>query len=459
MPRKTFITGLGAVTGLGVGVSALWDGLCAGRSAIARISRFDPGGYDWRLGAEVKDFSAKDFVPKSYRKAVKVMVRDTELAVGAAKLAVDDAGLVTRSLSDGATPATTTYPPERLGCHIGAGLICSETHEISAAMVTARPSNPTPELLERTNGLTLEAWGTIRPQGMGGMENLQPLWMLKYLPNMLACHVTIIHGAEGPSNTITCAEASALLCIGESSRVIERGAADASIAGGAESKLSLMGMVRQGLAGRLAFTTDDSDHTVIRPYAPDADGTVPGEAGVLLVLEAEETARARGARVYAEIAGFGSAHSGDLPPRPNPGTPVGANEGLTLAILAALEDANLGSDEIDAIIPQGCGVPGLDHPEAASLREVFGSRLASIPLVTLAPFVGDCAAGNGALLAACAALCLRNQKLPARTHPGGYPADLNVGPAPSRETALSTILVCTSSMGGQCAAMIFRKAA
>jgi 3-oxoacyl-[acyl-carrier-protein] synthase II len=136
-----------------------------------------------------------------------------------------------------------------------------------------------------------------------------------------------------------------------------------------------------------------------------------------------------------------------------------ANEGLTLAIRAALADANVRSDEIDAIIPQGCGVPGLDHSEAASLREVFGSRLASIPLVTVSPFVGDCAAGNGAVLAACAALCLRNQKLPARIHPGGYPADLNVGEAASREATLSTILVCTSSMGGQCAAMVFRKAA
>src|SRR5213078_5181940 len=95
MPRKTVITGLGAVTGLGVGVSALWDGLCAGRSAIAPITRFDPSGFRWKLGSEVKDFSAKDYVPKSYRKAVKVMVRDTELAVAAAKLAADDAGLVT----------------------------------------------------------------------------------------------------------------------------------------------------------------------------------------------------------------------------------------------------------------------------------------------------------------------------------------------------------------------------
>src|ERR1051325_7174525 len=295
MPRRIFITGVGAITGLGIGVAALWEGLCAGRSAIGPIRRFDPSGFPWRLGAEVQDFSAKDFVPKSYRKAVKVMVRDTELAVAAAKLAADDAGLVTKAQQgeNASGGPSLTYAPERVGCHIGAGLICSDTQEISAAMVTAREGSPSPDQLARTNGLTLKAWGSVKPHGGGGMENLQPLWMLKYLPNMLACHVTIIHGTEGPSNTVTCAEASALLCIGESCRVIERGAADVCFSGGAESKLNLMGVVRQGLTGRLAETGDAKDHSVLRPYDPQARGTVPGEAGGLLILEEAESGRWR----------------------------------------------------------------------------------------------------------------------------------------------------------------------
>jgi 3-oxoacyl-[acyl-carrier-protein] synthase II len=459
MSRKIVITGLGAVTGLGVGVSALWDGLCAGRSAIGPIARFDPSGYRWKLGAEVKDFSAKDYVPKSYRKAVKVMVRDTELAVAAAKLAADDAGLVTRAQAgDGATGPALTYPAERLGCHIGAGLICSETQEISAAMVTARPADAAADVMAKTNGLTLKAWGTVRPEGHGGMENLQPLWMLKYLPNMLACHVTIIHGAEGPSNTITCAEASGLLSIGESCRVIERGAADVCFSGGAESKLSLMGVVRQGLAGRLAETGTAADNSVVRPYDSGAGGTVPGEAGGLLILEEQESACRRGARAYAEVAGFGAAHSPppSIPPLAHGAEPK-SNEGLTLAILAALEDAGITPDDVDAIIPQASGVPGLDQPEAGSLREVFASRLSKIPVVTLSPFVGDCAAGNAGILAAAGALCIRDQMLPARVHPGGYPPDLDVGPARARPARLNTLLVCTSSMGGQNAAAVLRQ--
>jgi 3-oxoacyl-[acyl-carrier-protein] synthase II len=439
-------------------VGPFWEGLCAGRSAIAPISRFDPSGYRWKLGSEVKDFSAKDYVPKSYRKAVKVMVRDTELAVAAAKLAADDAALVTRSQvgEAGATPAPpTTYSSERLGCQIGAGLICSETHEISAAMITARPPSPPPEVMEATNGLTLKAWGSIRPEGMGGMENLQPLWMLKYLPNMLACHVTIIHGAEGPSNTITCAEASGVLCIGESCRVIERGAADACFSGGAESKLSLMGVVRQGLSGWLA-PAEPGDQNVVRPYS--GEGAAPGEAGALLVLEEAEQARARGARVYAEVAGFGAAHSGS--PRIPPVTheiPRESNEGLALAIRAALNDADVGADEIDAIVPQACGVPSIDQPEASALREIFGARLSEIPMITLSPNIGTCAAGSGGLLAAAGALCLYHQRLPARIHGGGYPADLDVGPAPARDRKLRAILVCTSAMGGQNAALVLRK--
>ena len=226
MQRRVFITGVGAITGLGVGASALWEGLCAGKSGIGPVTRFDATGFRCRLASEVKNFSAKDFVPKSYRKAVKVMARVTELAVGAAKCAAEDAGLVTKASLEADASKTLTYPLDRIGCHIGAGLICAETAEISSAMVTAREPGASSELVEKTNGLTLKRWGAIPPEGGGGMDNLQPLWMLKYLPNMLACHVSIIHGTEGPSNTITCAEASGLLSIGESHRVIERGAAE-----------------------------------------------------------------------------------------------------------------------------------------------------------------------------------------------------------------------------------------
>ncbi|HYE60930.1 MAG TPA: beta-ketoacyl synthase N-terminal-like domain-containing protein [Phycisphaerales bacterium] len=449
MHKRVFITGIGAVTGLGVGVSALWEGLCAGRSGIGPITRFDPSGFPCKLAAEVKDFSAKDYVPKSYRKAVKVMVRDTELAVGAAKLAVDDAGLVTKATLESDPSRQLTYPPERVGCHIGAGLICSETQEISAAMVTARDPAATPEQLDKTNGLTLKRWGTIPPEGGGGMDNLQPLWMLKYLPNMLACHVTIIHGTEGPSNTITCAEASGLLSIGESCRVIERGAADLCFSGGAESKLNLMGMAKMTLWNRLRPT--DGSPTV-RPYEAEGAGTIPGEAGGLLVLEEATAATKRGAKVYAEVAGFGAAHS--IPSD----EPQGVNEGLAHAIRNALRDAQLKAEDIDAIIPQGCGIASVDAGEAGALRQVFGEHLNTVELVTLTPALGDCAAGNGSILAAVGALCVKEQRLPARFETGGVLSDNFVGSKAARAARLRAILVCSSAQGGQNAALVLKSA-
>ena len=153
-------------------------------------------------------------------------------------------------------------------------------------------------------GFDIAAWGA------SGMQNLTPLWMLKYLHNMLACHVTICHDCQGPSNTITCGEASALLSVGESMRVIGRGAADACLSGGAESKVNLMAVLRQQFAGRLAKAgIGDEASKVVRPFAANAIGGVPGEGGGILVLEAAESAQARGGAALAELAGFGASQS------------------------------------------------------------------------------------------------------------------------------------------------------
>jgi 3-oxoacyl-[acyl-carrier-protein] synthase II len=449
MARRVGITGLGTVCGYGVGMEALWNGLLEGRTSIGPITRFDASGFPSRLAGEVKNFTARDHVPKHYRKATKVMARDIELAVGAAKFAVEDAGLTTRSaLGDpaAAAPGTDlgaqmTYRPARMGCHIGAGLIAAETEELTLALVTAR-SDDSPM------GVDMGAWGTT------GMDNLTPLWLLKYLPNMLACHVTIIHGAEGPSNTITCAESSGLLSIGESMRVIVRGAADLCFSGGAESKLSLMGLLRLDLAKRLAHTGEATDPLAfLRPYEEGGQGGLLGEGGGIVVLEELEGAARRGARVYAEVVGYGAAHS-------SPWYEDGASdEGYRFAIEAALEDAKVSAAEIDAIVPLASGVELMDRAEAGALRAVFGSRLEHLPVVTLTPNVGNCMAGIGGLQAAVAAKCLAEQKLPARIHGGHSGMGMAAGATGSRGAALRNVLVSTGSLGGQNAALVLRKAA
>lgn len=444
MSRRVVITGLGVVSGYGAGSSALWDGLLSGRSSIKRLSLLDPSGFACRAAAEATGFSAREHVPRSYRKALKVMARDTEMAVACAKFAVEDAGLVTKALlpEDSATGAATSYPPARVGCQIGAGLIAAEVPELASAMATATDSTSG---IPGAGGFSYERWGA------GGMENLTPLWLLKYLPNMLACHVTILHDARGPSNTITCSEASGLLSVGESVRVIQRGAADACFSGSCESKLNHMGILRLEFSGRLGAAEGDDAWRTVRPYDPKASGGVPGEGGGILMIESLDTALARGAKAKAEILGFGAGLAGTLQGAPDP-------DGLRFAVENALEDANVRPDEIDAIIPQGAGVRACDEAELGALRAVFGTRLRDIPMVTLAPMIGECVAGAGGLAVAVGALAVAHQTLPARLHAGECPPDVQAGPAGPRDARLRRVLVCTGSIGGQCAAIVLSPA-
>jgi 3-oxoacyl-[acyl-carrier-protein] synthase II len=293
---------------------------------------------------------------------------------------------------------------------------------------------------------TLRRWGG---EGGKGMEALTPLWLLKYLPNMLACHVTIIHGAEGPSNTITCAEASAMLSIGESMRVIERGAADVCFSGGCESRVNVMGLLRWELAGMLADSGVEREGCkLVRPFDKDATGGVLGEGGGILILEEEAGARGRGVRLYARLAGFGSAHS-------DPDAAAGVDdEGMRYAIENALEDAGLGPEQIDAIVPMGAGVKRFDEAEGGALRAVFGDRLGKTPMVTISPNVGNCTAGQAGLQVAVAAKCIAEQRLPARVHAGRPAAGIDSGAVAARAANLSSVLVCTGSIGGQNGAVV-----
>jgi 3-oxoacyl-[acyl-carrier-protein] synthase II len=438
------ITGLGTVTGLGIGADPLWEGLLAGRTGIDRLGAFNPEGFDCEFAAEVRDFKTKDYVPKKYRKATKVMARDIELAVAAAQLAVQDAGLVTRGTDPDAEP---TYPPPRCGAQIGAGIIAAEANELTEALAQA---------VDEQGRFSLKLWGET------GMHNLTPLWLLKYLPNMLACHVTIIHDCQGPSNTVTCGEASSLLSIGESTRVIERDDADCCFTGGTESKINLLHLMRQQLLGKTAHAKDNAEPgAIVRPFDADESyggGSVIGEGGGILLIEAEETARHRGATPYARILGFGSSIAPYIDPESGALAAGPARDGRAIrwAIENALEDAGIEAEAIDAVVPTGLGVKGWDEAEHAALGDVFGERLASLPLVTTKPFVGNCGAGCGGVDLAVAALCLKHGMLPARLHAGTPRPGLDVGPAPAREAKLEHVLVFSASECGESVAIVLK---
>lgn len=440
---RTFVTGIGPVSGFGVGVAPLWKGLCDGATAIAPITAFDPSGFATTAAASLRpeQLDIRSIVPKSYRKATKVMARDIELAVAAASAAIQSAGFTTKGSAEGATP---TIAPDRFGCHIGAGLIPADSDELAGAMLTSRTSD---------GKFDPEAWGRT------GMANLTPLWLLKYLPNMLACHVTIIHGCLGPSNTITCAEASGGLSLGESVRVIRRGGACACLSGGAESKVNYMGLLRQTFANRLARVGVGEDGSrAVRPFAPDASGTVLGEGGGMLIVESESSVTARSGTPLAELAGFAA---GQCACTDTVGVDLaGAGEDIAASIERALSDASTSAASIDAIVPTGAGIPSVDAAEADAIRRVFGARAASVPLVTLAPQVGICGAGTSALAACVAAQCLAAQRLPARLSTvGSAKLGVDADACASREARLGHVLVTTTGLGGQSCAIVMRRVA
>ncbi len=439
MARRVIISGLGPVSALGIGIDAHWQAVCAGTSGIDRITAFDPAGFACQIAAQVNDFKVNPFVPKSYRKAVKVMARDIELAVAAADLAARDAGLITKGTlpAEAGADATTSYPAPRVGANIGAGLIACELDELTSALAEARKD-------DGSGQLDIHKWGTV------GMQQLTPLWLLKYLPNMLACHVTIIHDAQGPSNTITCAEASSGLSLGEAMRVLQRGAADASFCGGAESKLNPMAFLRQEMLGRLNTTCNDQPAQAVQPFASDAKGMVLGEGGGIVILEALDAFEKRnspGKKMYAEVIGFGAAQTVNRANRNL--TPDGEGRGMQLAMRSALREAQIQPDDIDCVLPLGSGEPAYDAAEWAGLQSVFGARLEQLPVVSTKPMLGNCGAAAGALDICIAAKALSEQMIPAQVN--------GTKPQPARAIKLNHVLVTTTSLGGQNVAVVLRK--
>lgn len=433
MPQKDqiVISGVGVVSCFGVGVDPLWDAMVEGRTGLQRIERFDPSGFTSQVAGELDEdeFNVRKIVPKSHRKATKVMCRDTALAVGAAADAIENAGLRTAATSED----PPTIAPERVGCHIGAGLISAEVNELAAALVTSKKEDGTFDLAH---------WGSE------GMQNLTPLWLLKYLPNMLACHVTIVHDCRGPSNTITCCEASSGLSIAESRRVIQRGDADACLSGGAEDRINPLALYRQHCTGRLADTDGSGDLTsLVKPYSNDATGTVIGEGGGIMIVESSSSCTSRNGSPWCSIDGIGCSQSfSDTPLVADP-------HAIESAIDKALVEADFEFNDIDVIVPLGSGIRQVDAAEREGLGAVFGESLATIPIITTIPFTGNCMAGNGAIAIGIAAKAIKEQMVPARLG-GSATKGMNAAKCGAQTLTINRVLVVSPSEGGQCVAIV-----
>jgi 3-oxoacyl-[acyl-carrier-protein] synthase II len=244
------------------------------------------------------------------------------------------------------------------------------------------------------------------------------------------------------------------LSIGESMRVIRRGAADACLSGGCDSKLNPMALLRQIFAGRLLETDlEDESPTLLRPYAEDSSGTLLGEGGGILVLEALESLEARGGNAIAELAGFSASQSSC------PDT-VGLvfaddDDGVINAITGALADAGMDPEDIDVVVPFGSGIQAMDTADRRAIQGVFKDRAAEIPLVLPIPYVGNCGAGAGAISVAVAASCIAQQRIPARINVEGVEG-LNANAAPAKDAKIRAALAYTTSFGGHNAAVVLK---
>ncbi len=441
MNRRVVITGLGVATPLGIGIDPVWEALLAKGCGLKPVEAFDASGLASTIGGEIPNFKVTDYVPKSYRKSAKVMSRDIEIALACACEAVRNAGLKTKCLVErGEAEGPPNVDSTRFGANIGAGLICADLSELAGALATAQ---------DPPGSFSLKRWGRE------GMENLTPLWLLKFLPNMLACHVTIVHDAQAPSNTITCGEASSHLAIGEAFRTVARGAADVCICGGAESKINPMGFARQQLLGRLATRSGEDGSRACRPFAADRDGIVASEGGGLVILESLDHATARGARIYAELVGFGASANTHSWREPDP-----QGRGIAQAMRAALRDAGIAVDQVGLIGAFGSGTRHHDASELAAWRDVLGDRAGRIPAIAIKGAIGNNGAGSGAIEFAVLTMALHQKTvLPSLNttppDPSGSLKFVHDDPIDARADVAVSVSYALS--GGQNAALVVRR--
>ena len=432
--HRVVITGSGAVSPLGNSSVEMWRGLLEGRSGIGRIAAFDAGKFACGLAGEAKDFKVRDLVPKNCRKMTKLMSRDIELAVGAAHEAILSSGIVTKGIDE----AGVNIDPRRFGINIGAGLISCDLEEISPAAKAAIVDGE----------FDLKKWGER------GLDLVTPLWLLKYLPNMPACHIGIIHDLQGPSNTITCAEVSAFLSIAEGAEYITRGWCEAVVAGGTEGKVNPIVMMRQCLLGRSATGFGDEPEKACRPFDAKASGSVFGEGAGMIVLEDMERAKGRGAKILAEVLGTGESNnlSDDFTHLEADGA------GLRIAIENAMADAGVEAADIDLVIPHGLGIAADDAAEARAIISALGAagkRAAVFPTKSMLSCTG---AAAGAMDVIAGAMAISEGVIPAAKNfeKAADGCELNINTKKIAKE-IGRVLVCGYTYAGQTAAIVLGK--
>ena len=411
--RRVVVTGLGLVCPVGNTVAEGWSALLAGRSGIGPISRFDASAFACRFAGEVKGFNVEDYIPAKEARHMDTFIH---YGLAAAVQAVRDAGLPTGD-------ALTAEQAERIGCMVGSG-------------IGGLP------MIEQTDGDYRER----------GPRRISPFFVPASIINMISGHISIRCGYTGPNMAIVTACTTGLHCIGEAGRLIEYGDADVMIAGGAESTVSPLG-VGGFAAARALSTRNDSPETASRPFDKDRDGFVLGEGSGVLVLEEYEHAKRRGAKIYAELAGFGMGADAFHMTAPNV-------DGPKRSMLAALRNAGVNADQVDYLNAHGTSTPLGDINETNAIKLALGEHARRVVVNSTKSMTGHLLGGAGGIESVFTVLAVHHQVSPPTINIFEQDAecDLDYCANTAREMKIDVAVKNNFGFGGTNGTLVFRRA-
>ena len=363
--RRVVVTGLGLISPVGNSVTEAWSHILAGRSGIANITRFDASGYACRFAGEVKNFNVEDYFPAKDARHMDVFM---QFGMAASIQAVRDAGLKTND-------ELSEEQAERIGCLVGSGIGGLPLIEDTHADLTAR-----------------------------GPRRISPFFVPASIINMISGHLSIKFGFQGPNLAIVTACTTGLHCIGEAGRLIEYGDADVMIAGGAESSVSPLG-VGGFAAARALSTRNDDPTTASRPWDRDRDGFVLGEGAGAMVLEEYEHAKRRGAKIYAELVGFGMGADAFHMTAPSV-------DGPRRSMRAALRNAGVSADQVQYLNAHGTSTPLGDVNETNAIKQAFGDHAYKLAVSSTKSMTGHLLGGAGGIESLFTVLAVRDQVAP-----------------------------------------------
>lgn len=419
--RRAVFTGLGLLSPIGSDPTAFMTALHAGTCGVKAITHFDPAALKCKVAGVITGFDARKVFPatmKDARRSIVRMARPIQLGMAAAHLAMADGG-----------PTPEQVKPERFGIEFGCIMGASEPEDLARGGQLSCAGDP-PQV-------DMSKWGSI------GLPAVPPLWMLKYLPNMPACHVSINYNAQGPNNTITAVETAGVLALGEAFRLLGRNAADYFLVGGCDSRVNPLSQSRYNSFVPLTRTHDSTPEQAVRPFDADRDGTAIGEAAAVFGLEALDSATARGAKVYAELVGFASGfdrtRKGDI---------------LAKVIGNALRDAGIEPTDVDHVNASAGGLVEADAWEARGIRSTLGD----VPVVAYKGHLGSTGTASGLLELAASVLALHGGQLPGTINcpkvAADCPVSVQIG---SRAVTKPAAVKISVTDAGQVAVAVVRK--